>query len=91
MKKLILGLVMSVGMSGMAMASNDVKIDKLQSVEKVADCTINTLVTVRDSEGILISSSEVITTGTGAECNGAQNGVVYGIYMVRLRGASIQP
>ncbi len=84
MKKVLLGLILSVGMSGMAMANlnNDI----FNSSEINTTCTIQTRIHLKDSNGNDMGYRDYCTQGTGSQCNGAVNGIVSIERTIRLTG-----
>ena len=88
MKKLILGLLLTVGVSGVSFAGEikknvekkDVKSDDVTNCkydELVADCTIVTVYIGRDSSGKVIDRTKFVEEATGDACADAPGGIIY--------------
>ncbi|WP_417429964.1 hypothetical protein [Halpernia sp.] len=88
MKRIILGLILSVGVSGFAFAKNDGNAEHLlkKDVLKVVNCTISTNVKTYDEAGTLIDNRTYTTSGSGSQCDNALDGVVYVMKRMVIKG-----
>lgn len=88
MKKLILGLLLTVGVFGVSFAGEfkqnvekkDVKSDDVTNGkydDLVADCTIVEVITVKDSSGKVIDRVKFVEEATGDACADAPGGIIF--------------
>ena len=91
MKKLILGLCLTVGVSASVYAGNGMVKNNMIVENKVlnSDCIIVTVVVVYDSCNNIVGKTVVPTGGTGEECNGAENGIKTNETCVSVPGCKV--
>lgn len=83
MKKLILGLLLTVGMTGVSFAGEfkqNVEKKDVKSDDLVADCTVVEVIIVKDSSGKVIDRVKFVEEATGDACADAPGGIIYYYY-----------
>ncbi|WP_404985753.1 hypothetical protein ACI513_00950 [Chryseobacterium sp. M5] len=88
MKKIILGLFITIG-STSCLFANEKKADNVVQNEKESEsCQIVTHVTVLDTEGKTIANYDVCTEGSDNQCKNAVNGQVFLQKTIRVIGVA---
>jgi hypothetical protein len=88
MKKLILGLLLTAGICGNAMASEG-KLLLKKIIESDGGCTIYGKVNIEDSCGNVLSTTYTTTQATGSDCAGAVMGLLFKNYYTVVPGCQI--
>ncbi|MBS1572190.1 MAG: hypothetical protein JST62_07350 [Bacteroidetes bacterium] len=98
MRKLVLGLLLTAGICGNAMANqgkivekNDNKVQKaIKKIATVKDggCSIYSKIDIYDSCGTKLSTTYTATTGSGSECNGAAMGLLFKNFYTTVPGCA---
>lgn len=88
MKKLILGLCLTVGASASVFANQEMAKNK-NITKAISDCEIRTRVVTVDSQGHVLADQTYTTCGSGDECEGAIDGLKLVIKRTKIKG--IQP